>query len=246
MSVAFITATLLIGLLSAGSSPAFAQAQNSAQDPYEAQEAEFQPPYDPWESFNQPMFTLNLKLDEYVLRPVATGYASVVPDPGQRGIDRFFKNLGVLPRFINSLLQGKIGGASREVGRFAVNTALGGIGLFDVADTVFGWQASEEDFGQTLGHYGVSSGPYLVLPFYGPSTVRDTFGFAVDSAMNPMNYLLAALEIFAIQSGLTVGDAVNIRSLNLELFEQVELVSVDLYGAVQDGYLQRRANAIKE
>lgn len=246
VSVVFITTMLLIGLLSAGSTPVFAQAQNSAQDPYEAEGADLRTPYDPWESFNQPMFSFNLKLDEYLLRPVATGYAEVVPEPGQHGVDRFFKNLGVLPRVVNSVLQGKIDGAGREIGRFAVNTILGGIGFFDVADSLFGWRPSEEDFGQTLGHYGIATGPYLVLPFYGPSTVRDTFGFAVDSAMNPMNYLLAALDILAIQGGQTVGNAVNTRSLNLELFEQVELVSVDLYGAVQDGYLQRRANAVKE
>ena len=241
LSAAFITTPLLI-LLIFSPSPAFAQ--NPAQTPQEPYEAQM--PSDPWESFNQPMFTFNLKLDEYVLRPVATGYAEVVPEPGQRGIDRFFKNLGVLPRFVNSALQGKIDGAGREVGRFAVNTILGGVGFFDVADDLFGWQPSTEDFGQTLGHYGVSSGPYLMLPFYGPSSVRDAFGFVVDSAMNPMTYLLPFPEVFASQGGLTVANAVNFRSLNLDLFEQVELVSVDLYGAVQDGYLQRRANAVEE
>ncbi len=234
--MAFIAATLLI-LLGASHSLALAQ----VQDPYAAQT-----PDDPWESFNQSMFTFNLKLDEYVLRPVAAGYAEVVPEPGRRGIDRFFTNLGVLPRFVNSALQGKIDRAGREVGRFAVNTVLGGVGFFDVADELFGWQPSTEDFGQTLGHYGVSSGPYLMLPFYGPSSLRDTFGFVVDSGMNPMTYLLSFPKVFASQSGLTVGNAVNFRSLNLDLFEQVELVSVDLYAAVQDGYLQRRANAVKE
>ena len=203
-----------------------------------------QTPYDPWEAVNQPVFTFNLKLDEYVLRPVASGYDTIMPDAGQRSIDRFFKNLGILPRFANSLLQGKLGGASREVGRFAVNTTLGGIGLFDVADDMFGWKSSDEDFGQTLATYGVSSGPYLMLPFYGPSTLRDTFGFAVDSAMNPMNYLLSLTQSIAIQGGLTIGNAVSSRSMNLELFRDVDRFSLDLYAAVQDAYLQRRTQAI--
>lgn len=223
-------------------SVAFAQ----QEDPFASQDANLALPYDPWESFNQPMFTFNLKLDEYVLRPVATGYATILPEPARRSIDRFFENLGVLPRFTNSILQGKFAGAGREVGRFAVNTTLGGVGLFDVADEMFGWEPSEEDFGQTLATYGTSSGPYLVLPFYGPSNVRDTVGFAVDSAMNPMNYLLSTLQVLAIQGGLTVGNAVNSRSLNLELFEDVDRFSLDLYGAVQDGYLQQRSKAIED
>ena len=242
MNVAIMTGILVISLLAGG----LTNVQAQTQDPFETEEANMQTPYDPWEAVNQPVFTFNLKLDEYLFRPVATGYDTLIPDAGQRSVDRFFKNLGILPRFANSLFQGKLDGASREVGRFAVNTTLGGVGLFDVADDMFGWKPSEEDFGQTLATYGVSSGPYLMLPFFGPSTLRDTFGFAVDSAMNPINYLLSTIQSIAIQGGLTLGNAVNSRSMNLELFQNVDRFSLDLYGAVQDGYLQRRAQAIAD
>jgi phospholipid-binding lipoprotein MlaA len=201
---------------------------------------------DPWEPFNQAMFTFNLKLDEYVLRPVATAYDSVMPDTAQRGVQRFFKNLGIAERLANNLFQGKVEGAGREVGRFLVNTTLGCVGFLDVADSAFGWKESPEDFGQTLAVYGAANGPYLVLPFFGPSTVRDTAGLVVDSALNPMNYLLSTVEVIAIKGGVAVASAVNTRSLNLELFEDVDRYSLDLYGAVQDGYMQRRERAIEE
>jgi phospholipid-binding lipoprotein MlaA len=198
------------------------------------------------EWFNQPVFEFNLKLDEYALRPVATAYDAVMPDAAQRGVQRFFKNLGVVERFANNLLQGKIPQAGQEVGRFVVNTTVGGVGFLDVADEWLGWKEHPEDFGQTLAVYGVSSGPYVMLPFFGPSTVRDTVGLVADGAMNPMAYFLSTLELIAVRGGLAIGSAVNYRSMNLDLFEDVNRYTVDLYGAVQDGYLQRRAQQIAE
>jgi len=180
------------------------------------------------------------------MRPVATAYGKVVPDPAKQGISRFFKNLGVVERLANNLLQGKLPGAGREVGRFLVNTTVGLVGFLDVAEPVFGWKESPEDFGQTLAVYGVANGPYLMLPFLGPSTVRDTVGRVVDGAMNPMNYLLPGWQVIAIKGGTTVANAINYRSMNLELFEDVDRYAVDLYGAVQDGYLQRREKEIEE
>jgi len=232
---------VVTGIIGSGMAtpPVLAQATPSAEE-------EAMLPPDSWEPFNQAMFTFNLRLDEYVLRPVATGYSKVLPDPARQSVGRFFKNLGVVERFANNLLQGKLSGAGQEVGRFAINTTLGGVGLFDVADLWFGLKESPEDFGQTLAVYGVSSGPYVVLPFYGPSTVRDTVGLAVDGAMNPMNYFLSTFELIAVRGGITITNAVNYRSLNLQLFEDVDRYAVDLYGAVQDGYLQRRENDIKE
>ena len=239
-----LRAAIVIGLLSGGivSRPVLAQPAEGLQH----QEAEHAPPYDPWEPFNQKMFWFNLRLDDYVLRPVATGYSKILPVSARQSVGRFFKNLGIVERFANNLLQGKFPGAGQEIGRFAINTTLGGVGLFDVADQWFGLKESPEDFGQTLAVYGVSSGPYLMLPFYGPSTIRDTVGMAVDSAMNPMNYLLPTVEVIAIRGGVTVANAVNYRSLNLQLFEDVDRYAVDLYGAVQDGYLQRREKEIQE
>jgi phospholipid-binding lipoprotein MlaA len=211
-----------------------------------AEEADLSPPPDPLEPFNQAMFTFNLKLDEYALRPVATGYATVLPVGARRGVDRFFRNLGIVERFANNLFQLRLVGAGRELSRFAINTTLGGVGFFDVADDWFGIKPSPADFGQTMWRYGMASGPYLVLPFYGPSTIRDAVGRVADGAMNPINYLLPTWQVFAIRGGTTAADAVNYRSLNLEFFEDVDRFSVDLYGAVQDGYLQRRERQLRE
>jgi len=238
-----LLAAIVIGTLGYGVTvqPALAQTGTLRHE-----EAEHAPPYDPWEPFNQKMFWFNLRLDDYVLRPVATGYSKVVPEPARQSVGRFLKNLGIVERFANNVFQGKFPGAGQEIGRFAINTTLGGVGLFDVADQWFGLKESPEDFGQTLAVYGVSSGPYLVLPFLGPSTVRDTVGLAVDSAMNPMNYFLSTVELLAVRGGLRVVSAINYRSLNLQLFADVDRYAVDLYGAVQDGYLQRREKAIQE
>lgn len=185
---------------------------------------------DPLEPFNQKMFRVSLQFDEHVLRPVATVYAQVLPVAARRGIDRFFANLGVGERFVNNLLQGKVCSAGQEIGRFAINTTLGGAGFFDVADRWFGLKESKEDFGQTLGVYGVTPGPYLFLPLPGPSTIRDAVGQIVDTALNPLQYL----------------NVVNSRSLNLELLKEVDGYALDLYGAVQDAYLQQREREVKE
>jgi phospholipid-binding lipoprotein MlaA len=204
------------------------------------------PPPDTLEWFNQPVFEFNLKLDEYALRPVATAYDAIMPDAAQRGVQRFFKNLGVVERFANNLFQGKVPQAGQEVGRFVINTTIGGVGFFDVADEWLGWKESPEDFGQTLAVYGVPSGPYLMLPFYGPSNIRDTVGLVADGAMNPMTYFLSTLQLIAVRGGTALGSAINYRSMNLDLFEDVNRYTVDLYGAVQDGYQQRRAKEIAE
>lgn len=195
---------------------------------------------DPLAPFNEKMFWINLKLDKWVLRPVATGYADVLPEDVRHHIGNFWDNVGVIPRFANNLFQLKVGHAGGEVGRFLINSTLGGVGFFDVADPWFGLKEHDEDFGLTLAHYGVGMGPYLVLPFYGPSSIRDAVGRAADGAMNPMSYTLPWYISFPAQAGASVASAVNYRSLNLQLFEDVDRYAVDLYGAVQDGYIQRR------
>jgi phospholipid-binding lipoprotein MlaA len=198
---------------------------------------------DPWEPFNERMFWFNRNVfDRFLLKPAATVWDAVLPNPVQRSIHNALDNLGVVRRLTNNLLQLKFAGAGREVARFTINSTVGVAGLFDVAKNGFGIQQSQEDTGQTLGVYGLGPGPYMVLPFLPVMTVRDGFGFAADAAMNPLNYL--------IPTGATLGmygtDAVNGRSLNLTAFEQVEENVIDLYGAVRDGYLQSREAAIKE
>ncbi len=206
------------------------------------------PVYKPsvFEPFNEKMFSFNIWMDEHILRPVARSYAGAVPEPARLSVRRFFHNIGVVPRFANSLFQLKLDGAAREAGRFAINTTVGGFGFFDVAKTQFGLEVSEEDFGQTLGKYGVASGPYLVLPFIGPSTVRDAIGRVADGAMDPKIYFLSTVEVMATDTGTLVSSAVNERSLNLELFESVDRYSLDMYSAVQDFYLQNRERQIAE
>ncbi|MCS6927365.1 MAG: VacJ family lipoprotein [Candidatus Binatia bacterium] len=212
-----------------------------------AEEDTTPPPADPLAPFNEKMFWFNLKLDDYLVRPVASGYAKIFPIGARRGVDRFFDNVGVVPRFANNLLQFRLVGAARELSRFLVNTTLGGVGFFDVADSWLGLKPSPADFGQTLWKYGVPSGPYLVLPFFGPSTIRDAVGLAADGAMHPLNYMdvLSTVEWLAIRSGAQVMYAINYRSMNLELFEDVDRYAVDLYGAVQDAYFQRRERELR-
>ena len=197
--------------------------------------------YDPWESFNEKMFTFNYNVDKYALKPVARGYRAVVPEQVQIMLGNAINNVTWVPRFINSLLQGKWEGALREVSRFVLNSTLGIGGLFDPGK-VAELQPSQEDFGQTLGLWGVSSGPYLVLPLLGPTTVRDGIGKGVDSAMNPLTYFVP----FVGQVGMKVGDTVNDRALNYDLFAGVEESAVDLYSSVRHFYLKRREQMMEE
>jgi len=198
--------------------------------------------HDPWEPYNEAMFGFNHKVfDRYLLKPVATAWDTVVPDPFQRSLKNAFENLAMPRRLVNSLLQLKFKGAGYEVIRFVLNSTIGVAGLFDIA-TEGGIPKSDEDTGQTLGVYGVGPGPYLILPILPPLTVRDGFGYAVDAALDPLNYVIP----FAATAGKTAGNTVNDRSLNLEFFESVEENTVDLYSAVRNAYLQRRQNAIQK
>jgi phospholipid-binding lipoprotein MlaA len=197
--------------------------------------------YDPWEPFNRVMFNFNQRLDRFVLKPVAKVWNFVVPDLVQQSLANAFDNIAMPRRFINSLLQLKPEGAGRELARFFLNISMGVGGFFDVA-TELGIRLSEEDTGQTLGYYGVGPGPYLVLPFLPPLTVRDGFGFAADTAMQPIAYVAP----FAADIGMLGARTVNERSLNLEAFEEFERATFDLYSAVRNAYLQRRQRLIQE
>lgn len=198
---------------------------------------------DPFEGFNEKMFWFNREvLDRYVLKPIATGWDFILPDPVQRGVHNFFDNLAVVRRVVNNGLQLKFNGAATELARFTINSTIGLVGFFDVAKDGFGIEQRDEDTGQTFGVWGAGPGPYLVLPFLPPLTVRDGIGYAFDVAMTPYTY-------FIPWWGSVLGTAtntVNERSLNLDRFERVAESTVDLYGAVRNGYLQRRAAAIKQ
>jgi phospholipid-binding lipoprotein MlaA len=199
--------------------------------------------YDPWEPFNEKMFEVNRRLDRYVLKPVAKAYNFITPDELQIMISNGFDNISFPPRFVNSMLQGKFKGASREIARFLINSTAGVGGLFDPAKDVFGLVKSREDFGQTLGFYGVGPGPFLIVPLMEPMTVRDGVGKFVDAAMDPLAYYL---PFFWDRLGMKIGDTINERALNLDLFQGFEESVIDLYSAVRHGYLQRREKLIRE
>ncbi len=198
--------------------------------------------YDPWESFNEKMFWFNREvLDRFLLKPAATAWNFILPNPVQRGIHNVFDNLAVVRRVVNNTLQWKPANAGKELARFTINTTIGIVGFFDVAKDGFGIEQSDQDMGLTFGVWGVGPGPYLVLPFLPPLTVRDGIGYAIDSAMTPYVYFLPWYVTFAG----TATSTVNERSLNLDRFERVAETTVDLYGAVRNAYLQSRAAAIK-
>src|SRR5258708_7373399 len=131
---------------------------------------------DPLSGFNEPMFTFNLKLDDWVLRPVASGYSFIAPEPVREGVGRFFNNVRVIPRFANNLFQLKLAEAGTEVARFGINSTLGVAGFLDPADKLFGPEEHPKDFGLTIRYYNIPTGPYVMLPLFGPSTVGDTVG----------------------------------------------------------------------
>jgi phospholipid-binding lipoprotein MlaA len=215
----------------------FAQASPRDEEAFDEEVTE----YDPWERFNRAMFDFNQKLDRHVLKPVAKVWNFVVPDLAQQSLANAFDNITMPRRLINSLFQLKMEGAGRDLARFFLNISMGVGGFFDVA-TELGVPRSDEDTGQTLGYYGVGPGPYLVLPFLPPLTVRDGFGFAADGAMQPISYVAP----FAATVGMRGGQVVNDRSLNLETFEEFEQMTFDLYSAVRNAYLQRRQRMIQE
>ena len=198
---------------------------------------------DPWEGFNEEVFDFNYGFYRHLMKPVAKGYNSVVPPDLQVSIDNAFHNMGFVSRLVNSLLQGKLERAGIETKRFLINTTIGIGGLFDVAKYVFDTEAPpSEDTGQTLAVHGVGPGPFLMLPFLPPLTVRDAVGFAGDILLNPVNYVIPILP----NLGINAEDTINSRALTIETFEGIEESTVDLYGAVRSGYFQRRSQDIEE
>ena len=200
---------------------------------------------DPLESFNRAMFTFNDKAYFYVLKPVAVGYRRVVPEQGRVSVSNFFSNLLAPVRIVNASLQLKGEDATNEFVRMMVNSTLGLAGLFDVAKTDFKINMKKEDFGQTLGHYGVGNGPYLVIPFLGPSTARDGFGLLVDGiALDPLEHIFedqsgeyVAVKLLDIETGL---------SLDKDTYEAIKKDAIDPYIFLRNAYIQFRAGAVEK
>jgi phospholipid-binding lipoprotein MlaA len=241
--------------------PAHDASSEEPLDPFSKPGEEGIEEYDPWEPLNTKFFEFNRQLDRWILKPVAKGYNFIVPNVVQVGVSNFFYNVRVTPRFMNNLFQGKFKGAGIEAGRFLINTTAGVGGFFDVAQH-FQLTTPEEDTGQTLGFYGVKPGPYIMVPLLGPYSARDLVGYIGDIALNPVYWLMfPIIEIDAIPSVVPHAnrttsslilltargtEIVNDRSLNLEKFQGVEESTLDLYAAVRNAYLQKRARAIGE
>jgi phospholipid-binding lipoprotein MlaA len=231
---------LLAGALAAAA-PSRAQPVPEAVTEGETPEDEQRAVWDPWQPMNRGIFAFNELLDRYLLDPVATGWDVVVPDPAQRGIANFFANAATPRRIANDLLQGKLGKAGDDFGRFAINTTFGIVGLFDPAGAE-GIAPGDEDFGQTLGVWGTPAGPYLVLPLFGPSSPRDAAGLAVDSAGSPEFYFVP----WYVSSPVSGTRVINARSLVLETVRAEREAAFDFYSAVRSAYVQYRANQVRD
>lgn len=198
------------------------------------------PDEDPFRPFNRAMFDFNDWLDTNALEPAARGWDFVVPDPVEESIGNFYDNLLFPIRFVNDVLQAEVDPAVITLSRFTVNTTVGLAGFFDPA-TPMGLPAHRANFGQTLGKWGVPSGPYLVLPLLGSSDIRDTVGLVVDGYLGVVTFFVDV----PILIGSTAVNAVNRRALALDQVESAREASLDLYSAARDAYFQQREELIK-
>ena len=198
---------------------------------------------DPYEPTNRAIFNFNSTIDNAVAKPIAKFYNHAVPQSARNGVHNFLTNLGKPVTFGNDLLQGEVERAGQTVYRFTVNTTLGVGGLVDVASMI-GIPEHDEDFGQTLGTYGVGEGPYLVLPFMGPNPPRDLAGSVVDIFMDPTTYITfhGSDTWYAVRSGVSILD---LRARNVDTLEQIERSSIDMYGSTRSLYRQYRNSEIR-
>jgi phospholipid-binding lipoprotein MlaA len=196
-------------------------------------------PADPWEGWNRRVFAFNDAIDGAVLRPVAEGYVRVVPSPVRQAVGNFFGNFGDAWSVVNHLLQAKWEGALTSLVRVTTNSVFGLGGLIDIA-TEAGIDRQSEDLGQTLGAWGVGPGPYVVLPLFGPSTLRDTAAWLPDRYVSPN--LLVDRDV--ARAALTVTNVVDTRAGLLQATRMLDSIALDRYSFVRDAYLQRRLNLV--
>ncbi len=197
---------------------------------------------DPIENLNRKIFNFNEKADNAVFKPVARGYQAIVPDPVDRGVSNVFSNIEDVATVFNDLLQIKVRQGGLDSVRFVVNSTVGLLGLIDVASDM-GLPKHREDFGQTLGYWGMGSGPYLVLPFLGPSTLRDTVGLVVDRQnFDPIN----DIDHTVTRNSLTVIEAIDRRADLLGASNFFEKAALDRYSFLKEAYFQRRQTDIAD
>ena len=227
------------------------------EDEFENAEEEI---FDPLSGYNSVMTEFNDGFYVYVLDPVARGYRWIMPDPARRGVKNFFHNLLFPIRFVNNALQLKPINAGEEMFRFIINSTVGIFGIWDPAKEWFGVEAHEEDFGQTLGYYGVGGGFHIVLPFLGPSNLRDMFSLYPDMQMDPVYYVenrpynlpkkegeyLGQSRQTLQQTNLLMFKTVNRESLRIGQYENLKKDAIELYPFLRDVYEQNRAKLIEE
>jgi phospholipid-binding lipoprotein MlaA len=196
---------------------------------------------DPLEPFNRAMYHFNDKLYFWVLKPVAQGYGKVVPEAARVGVSNFFANLAFPIRFVNCLLQANFGGAAAELGRFTVNTLWGVGGVLDPASSKdINLSKQDEDFGQTLGAYGLGQGFFIYWPLFGPSSPRDTVGLVGDAFLTPSTYF----SPWYAGAGTRGYDMVNDTSLKIGDYESLKGAAIDPYVAIRDAYVQSRLKKV--
>ena len=206
---------------------------------------------DPISGYNRVMTSFNDKVYTHVMDPISEGYTTITPEPIRQSLSNFFHNIKFPIRLVNNLLQGKFQNSSDELERFIINTTVGVGGLFDPAKTFKNIPAHNEDFGQTLGHYGIGAGFHVVLPFLGPSNVRDIAGLTVDAYTSPLQYQ-KGLEKYKIPDnyaesiGIYTAQMINKNSLHLGAYEILKKDAIDLYPFLRDVYEQKRTSDIQE
>jgi phospholipid-binding lipoprotein MlaA len=193
---------------------------------------------DPWESVNRPIFKFNDVIDTYALKPVAQGYQFITPQFLEDGIHNMFRNVGDVTNLVNDILQVKPVAAGTDTARIIFNTTFGLLGFFDVG-TKMGLHRNDEDFGQTLGYWGVGSGPYVMLPLLGPSTVRDAPSKLVDSYSGPYRYI----DDVSVRNTVF---GLNIVDTRASLLSSEKLITGDKYTFIRNAYLQNREFKVKD
>lgn len=196
---------------------------------------------DPFEPVNRAIFVFNDKFYFWVLKPTKNVYSSVLPEDIRRSLGNAFANIAAPIRFINNLLQGEFEDAGIVLGRFVINSTLGVFGLGDAAYRDFNIEPRKADFGQTLGKWGIGEGPYLMLPAFGPSNIRDTFGFFGDIYMHPVPYIS---ENLAFDLGYLVENRINLLSISPDVYEELKRMSLDPYVAARQAYVDYRRSII--
>lgn len=232
---------LAVALAAPGARAADDVATAAASDPFFDDEFTGPQVPDPFEPANRPIFAANMAVDRAVIDPMARFYGWVTPAPVKKGVRGFFSNLNRPVVFVNEVLQLAPRRAAKTLGRFALNTTLGIAGIFDPAAEL-GWHEHEADFGQTLGKYGAGPGFYVVLPFLGPNTARDTVGTFVDTFLRLDTWFLP----FTSQLILGGGYGITMREDRRDEFEELRRSSLDFYAAVRSAYLQSREKLVRE